>query len=126
MDDQCPFCEISPDQIVLSSSDHLAIRDSFPVSNGHMLVIPKRHVSSVTQLVDAEASAFFELMYKALEYVCDELKCDGVNIGINEGRAAGQTIMHLHMHIIPRYQGDVPDPRGGIRWIFPSKAQYWE
>ena len=79
-----------------------------------------------TQATKAEGVALREALLQARTPLLKEFSPDGFNIGINDGLAAGQTILHLHIHIIPRYKGDMPDPRGGIRWIFPEKAKYWK
>jgi diadenosine tetraphosphate (Ap4A) HIT family hydrolase len=121
----CPFCTLDPSRIILSNDYAIAIRDGFPVSEGHTLIIPKRHIASLFEATTEEQAALFELLGQARQQLLDELKPDGFNIGINDGAAAGQTVMHLHIHLIPRYVGDQPDPRGGVRWIFPDKAAYW-
>lgn len=121
----CPFCTLDPDRIILSNDYAVAIRDGFPVSEGHTLIIPKLHIASLFEAATEEQAALFELLGQARQQLLDELKPDGFNIGINDGSAAGQTVMHLHIHLIPRYAGDHPDPRGGVRWIFPDKAVYW-
>ena len=123
---ECIFCTIPEDRIVLSSSLACVIEDGFPISPGHSLVIPRRHVRSLFELDEEERAALLMLLEQAKERVAASLRPDGYNIGINDGAAAGQTVMHLHVHLIPRYQGDVPDPRGGVRWIFPDKAAYWD
>ena len=102
----------------------LVIRDGYPVSPGHSLIIPKRHVASFFDLSDDERTSLFRLLTEAKAGLDVEFKPDGYNIGINDGVAAGQTVFHLHVHLIPRYQGDLPDPRGGVRCIFPDKANY--
>jgi len=104
----------------------MVIRDAFPVSPGHALIIPKRHIASFFETNEEERKAMLEALDQTKEIFDRELKPDGYNIGINEGLTAGQTIMHLHIHLIPRYKGDSSDPRGGIRWIFPDKARYWK
>lgn len=110
---------------ILSNSHAIAIYDGFPVSPGHCLIIPKRHIASFFDATKAEQSALFDLVSKMQEILKNDRNPDGFNIGINVGEAAGQTVMHLHIHLIPRYAGDQPDPRGGVRWIFPEKADYW-
>lgn len=121
----CPFCSLTPDCLIVANEFASAIYDGFPISPGHSLIIPKRHIASLFEATKEERDSLFDL----LVYVRDELlknhKPDGFNIGINVGEAAGQTVMHLHIHLIPRYAGDQPDPRGGVRWIFPEKADYW-
>ena len=122
----CPFCCLDPNRIILSNEHAFAIRDGFPISKGHTLIIPKRHIASLFEATAEEQAALFDLLGQARhQQLLEELKPDGFNIGINDGTAAGQTVMHLHIHLIPRYAGDQPDPRGGVRWIFPEKAAYW-
>ena len=104
----------------------MAIRDGFPVSPGHTLVIPKRHIGSWFEISNDEQRGLLDLLARAKTDLQEEFKPDGYNIGINDGPAAGQTVPHLHMHLIPRYKGDQEDPRGGVRWIIPDKAKYWE
>jgi len=103
----------------------LLIRDGFPVSPGHSLVIPKRHVLSLFDTSEDERSDLFRLLDAAKHIISQELNPDGYNVGINDGAAAGQTGPHLHIHLIPRYSGDLADPRGGVRWVIPGKADYW-
>jgi len=122
---QCPFCGMDSSGFILSNSHAIAIYDGFPVSPGHCLIIPKRHIASFFDATKAEQSALFDLVSKMQEILKNDRNPDGFNIGINVGEAAGQTVMHLHIHLIPRYAGDQPDPRGGVRWIFPEKADYW-
>ena len=104
----------------------MAIRDEFPVSPGHTLIIPKRHVVTFFDTTTEERFAIFELMDKAKLALDAELHPAAYNIGVNDGAAAGQTIPHLHIHLIPRFAGDGDDPRGGVRWIFTEKAKYWK
>ena len=121
----CPFCQLPVERIVLSDKEALVIRDGFPVSPGHTLVIPRRHVGSFFELTDVERASMFELLAQARAELDVSLRPDGFNIGINDGVAAGQTVPHLHLHLIPRYLGDTPDPRGGVRWVLPDNAKYW-
>ncbi len=121
----CPFCNLPHERIQLSNLMGLVIRDGFPISEGHTLIIPRRHVGSLFDLSHGERDALFNLVEEAKRRLDKELKPDAFNIAINDGQAAGQTIPHLHIHLIPRYQGDCADPRGGVRWIFPDKADYW-
>jgi diadenosine tetraphosphate (Ap4A) HIT family hydrolase len=95
------------------------------VTQGHTLVIPRRHVPSLFDLTTEERLAMFELLDGAKRELDKRYRPDGYNIGINDGAAAGQSIMHLHIHLMPRYKGDKADPRGGVRWILPDKAAYW-
>ncbi len=122
----CPFCTLPPERIIDSNDLALVIRDGYPVSPGHTLVIPKRHIGSWFEITPEEQSAMLVLLGKAKALLEEEFKPDGYNIGINDGPTAGQTVPHLHMHLIPRYKGDQEDPRGGVRWIIPEKAKYWE
>ena len=126
MNSQCPFCNVVEDRVVLENDGAIAILDGFPISLGHMLIIPKNHVSSLFQLDQSQQLLVISLLEEAYKYLNSEYKPDGFNIGINDGVAAGQTVPHLHIHIVPRYENDQKDPRGGVRLIFPDKARYWE
>jgi diadenosine tetraphosphate (Ap4A) HIT family hydrolase len=101
-----------------------AIYDGFPVSKGHSLIIPKRFVSSIFDLDDKEYSFIFKLTKKVKLILTNKFKPDAFNFGINDGEKAGQTIAHAHLHIIPRYNGDLSDPRGGVRNILPDDSGY--
>ena len=103
----------------------ISVRDAYPVSPGHTLVMPRRHVGSFFDATPEERSAMLTLLDIAKWKLDHEFSPASFNIGINDGVAAGQTIPHLHLHLIPRYVDDVPDPRGGVRWLIPSKADYW-
>ncbi|MBN1156395.1 HIT family protein [Candidatus Woesearchaeota archaeon] len=120
--EKCMFCTLT--KPVLSNSLFYAVYDGNPVQDGHMLVIPKRHVNSVSELSDAEAIAMLDLMRKAKEHIRQNFNSNDFNHGINDGAAAGQTVPHLHIHIIPRYNGDIDDPTGGVRNIIPGKGNY--
>ena len=122
---RCPFCSLPPERIVQTSERIYAVRDAFPVSLGHTLLIPRRHVASLFGLTVVEWVELGQSLARARSALLDEFHPDGFNIGINDGSAAGQTVSHLHVHLIPRYRGDQPEPRGGVRWIFPERAQYW-
>lgn len=102
-----------------------AFRDQYPISPGHTLIIPVRHVASLFELSADEQTEMWKLVAVIREQLQQEFTPDGFNIGLNDGIAAGQTVMHAHIHVIPRYAGDVPDPRGGVRWVLPEKAKYW-
>lgn len=121
----CPFCTLPPERIIDSSSLGLVIRDGFPISPGHTLIIPKHHVGSFFELDPVERAELLALLDRAKVVLDKEFKPQGYNIGINDGPAAGQTVLHLHIHLIPRFINDRPDPRGGVRWIIPEKADYW-
>ncbi len=121
----CPFCTL-PGERVIDQNDHgLVVRDGYPISKGHTLIVPLRHTGSFFDLTETERSDLLLLLDKAKLNLENEFKPDGYNIGINDGPAAGQTVPHLHIHLIPRYAGDRADPRGGVRWIIPEKADYW-
>ncbi len=121
----CPFCRLTQERIVLQNDLALVIRDGFPVSPGHTLIIPKRHVGSFFDVTEQERASLLSLLDQAKANLETEFSPAGYNIGINDGAAAGQTVPHLHIHLIPRYPGDSADPRGGVRWVLPDKAQYW-
>ena len=121
-----PFRVISKDIVIAESRHAVAIPDGYPVSRGHTLVIPKAHVKSLFDL-DPEAQAdLWRLVARVRSDLQSKHSPDGFNIGINDGRAAGQTVEHAHVHVIPRFDGDVADPRGGIRWVLPESAAYWD
>jgi len=121
----CPFCDVQPERVVAETALTLTIRDGFPVSPGHTLVIPRRHFADLFDASEAEIAEIWQALRLAATELTREYALDGFNVGVNVGGAAGQTVMHLHWHLIPRYRGDQPDPRGGIRRIFPARADYW-
>lgn len=129
MNSDCPFCRIlSSDvskRIVRENDLVMAIRDGFPISEGHTLIIPKRHVGSFFDTTKAEREALLSYLEEQKQVLDKTYQPGAYNIGINDGATAGQTVPHLHIHLIPRYEGDVAEPRGGIRWIIPDKAKYW-
>ena len=122
----CPFCRPDRSRVVASNDHALALRDHYPLAQGHTLVVPRRHVASFFDLDEAERASAWQLAAEIHGRLRRELQPDGVNLGINDGEAAGQTVLHAHLHIIPRFRGDVPDPRGGVRWVLPAKAAYWK
>jgi len=124
-DKPCALCTLPESRIIDTSEYGVVIRDGFPISPGHTLVIPKRHIGSFFDLTADERHDLLELLERAKSGLDAEFQPDGYNIGINDGPAAGQTVPHLHIHLIPRYKADLPDPRGGVRWIIPEKADYW-
>ena len=121
----CPFCTLPIARIRGENEHALWIRDGYPVSPGHSLVIPRRHIGSFFEVTAEERTAMLALVDEAKAAAEVEFRPDGFNIGINDGPAAGQTVPHLHIHLIPRYAGDLQDPRGGVRWVIPAKADYW-
>jgi diadenosine tetraphosphate (Ap4A) HIT family hydrolase len=122
----CPFCAVEPERISIANENALAFLDAFPIAEGHTLVAPRKHVSSIYELSTTEQRAIWELVGRVREQLIAKFNPDGFNIGFNDGLAAGQTVSHAHVHIIPRRTGDVPDPRGGIRWVIADKAPYWK
>ena len=126
MDTVCPFCALPRDRIVLESEHAIALRDRYPVSPSHTLVVPKRHVASFFETTEGEQAALLKLLRIARVDLDQTFEPAGYNVGINDGLAAGQTVMHLHIHLIPRYDGDTEDPRGGVLWVFPHRAAYWK
>jgi diadenosine tetraphosphate (Ap4A) HIT family hydrolase len=122
----CPFCQLAAADIVAENAFHVVIRDRFPVAAGHSLIIPKRHVASLFELTAEAFSALHDLLHSTREQLDAQYQPAGYNIGVNVGAAAGQTVFHLHVHVIPRYAGDCADPRGGVRWVLPEKAVYWD
>jgi diadenosine tetraphosphate (Ap4A) HIT family hydrolase len=126
MSSACPFCSPGEHEIVLRNALCYARLDRYPISKGHLLVIPFRHEPSFLLMTVQEQAAALDLISQARSKLDSEFHPDGYNVGINVGEAAGQTVMHAHIHIVPRYAGDVADPRGGVRYIIPEKARYWQ
>ena len=121
--EDCPFCNISR-EIILESDMCMAIYDQYPVSKGHVLVIPRRHMKDYFGLSQQEIKDLWVMVEKVKEFLESKYKPDGYNIGFNVGMAAGQTIDHVHIHVIPRYKGDMEDPTGGVRHVIPEKGKY--
>ena len=121
----CPFCTLDPSRYWVKSERAVAFPDAHPVTEGHTLVVPRKHVASIYELTADEQAAVWSLVADVRQRLLTGVNADGFNIGVNDGLAAGQTIEHAHVHVIPRHKGDVPDPRDGIRWIIDDKANYW-
>ena len=123
----CPFCKAIRGHRGLLGTRRTAVAlpDAFPVSPGHCLVLPKRHEPDFFELTLEEQTEIGELLWELRELVEAEHHAHSFNVGVNAGPAAGQTVDHAHVHLIPRYEGDVPDPRGGVRWVIPDRAPYW-
>ena len=120
----CPFCEPDEERIAYRGSGFTCLWDGFPVSEGHILVVPHRHIASWFEATNEEQISLLQGVAIARQQIQDRYSPEGFNIGINIGEAAGQTVPHLHVHVIPRYKGDVIDPRGGVRYVIPDKANY--
>ncbi|HKJ32660.1 MAG TPA: HIT domain-containing protein [Balneolales bacterium] len=122
---ECPFCVLNDDhELLTESATAFAILDKFPVNEGHALIIPKRHISSYFDLTDREQSALWLMVNRVKKLLEKQYSPDGFNVGINIGEDAGQTVPHVHIHLIPRYNGDIEDPTGGVRFVIPDKANY--
>jgi len=122
----CPFCTLPAGRITAENEHAFCLLDGFPLTEGHMLVVPRRHVANLFDLGEQELAAVWRLVAEVHNRLRASDDVHGVNVGLNDGRAAGQTIEHAHVHVIPRREGDVPDPRGGVRWVLPERARYWE
>ena len=126
--EKCPFCDIEKlideDRIIYQDSTWIAILDNYPVSKGHTLLIPKRHCETYFDLNFIELESVGVTIGVIKRLLDTKYKPDGYNIGINCGETAGQTVMHCHIHIIPRYNGDCENPRGGVRGVIPEKQHY--
>jgi len=122
----CLFCDISKDKKRIINEDDLvfAIYDAYPVNKGHVLIITKRHVSSYFELTKDENFSIQNMIMNLKIMLDKKFIPDGYNIGINIGEFAGQTVMHCHVHLIPRYKGDIDNPRGGVRGVIPNKRIY--
>ena len=119
----CIFC--TPNREILAeNANGLAFFDSFPVSRGHALVVPKRHVMTIFEMSEVEYTDCFRLVLALRDLLLARYSPHGFNVGANCGEAAGQSVWHAHIHLIPRYKGDVPNPRGGVRGVVPGKASY--
>lgn len=123
-DKTCPFCGVPASEIVLEDTQCYARWDKFPVTPGHMLIIPKRHVAGYFEITTEEREALWNMVQKAKELLEGLHHPEAYNIGINVGEQAGQTIPHCHIHLIPRRPGDMKDPRGGVRGVIPEKRKY--
>ena len=121
---ECVFCKKPQWEIICENKLAKAFYDQYPVNQGHILIVPKRHVETFFEASPEELSAINDLIFKVKEILEERYKPDGYNIGVNVNSAGGQTIFHLHFHVIPRYSGDVKNPRGGIRRIKKSLIPY--
>ncbi|UJA20956.1 HIT family protein [Thermoleophilia bacterium SCSIO 60948] len=123
----CVLCArvAATDSLVAETEYSAAFADEFPLSEGHSLVVPRRHETDLMALPDEERSDLWALADALAATLRRELEAAGINVGANIGASAGQTVAHAHIHLIPRYEGDVADPRGGVRWVLPHRAAYW-
>ena len=123
----CPFCSrIASGGSPVSGFSVVALPDAFPLNPGHTLVVPRRHVADLFDLSPGEQADVWRLVAEVKADLQRERKPDAFNVGVNVGAAAGQTVDHAHVHVIPRFRGDVADPRGGVRWVIPARAAYWK
>jgi diadenosine tetraphosphate (Ap4A) HIT family hydrolase len=120
----CPFCDVAPERLLGANAHAVAVFDAYPVSPGHTLVVARRHLASFFDLTPSEVSALHELLFEMQLRLQATHAPQGYNVGVNVGTVAGQTIMHVHLHLIPRYLDDVPDPVGGIRNVIPGRGRY--
>jgi len=126
MNRECPFCARMLGSDLLAATElAVAFGDGYPLTPGHTLVVPRTHADDLFALGGSEQRAVWSLVADVRRLLADRHHPDGFNVGLNSGAAAGQTIEHAHVHVIPRYAGDVPDPRGGVRWVVPDRAAYW-
>ena len=127
---ECPFCSIASglsDTKPVAESEHsVAIEDLYPLSPGHTLIAPRRHETDLFQLEEEERADAWVLVDTVQQLLVERLNPAGFNIGVNGSEIAGQTVEHAHIHLVPRFHGDVEEPRGGIRWVIPDKAPYWD
>lgn len=122
----CPFCDAHAGRALLAENDvAFSLYDAFPVTPGHALIVSRRHVAALFVLTADEQLAVWALVAPVKAAIEAARTPDGYTIGVNVAEAAGQTVPHVHVHVIPRYAGDVADPRGGVRWVIPSRADYW-
>lgn len=119
--ENCPFCLERDTRMIMENKLAYAMFDIFPVSKGHCLVITKRHIPDFFEATPEEIGALFSLAKEAKTVIEEKYKPSGFNIGVNINETAGQTVPHVHVHIIPRYKGDVENPRGGVRRVIPWK-----
>ncbi len=124
MTEECIFCTPRAEQLAANELA-IAISAGYPVSPGHALIVPRRHEPDFFSLTADEQAALMALVNPVRAVLAEQFAPDAFNLGVNAGRAAGQTIQHVHLHVIPRYVGDVAEPRGGIRWVLPETARYW-
>lgn len=124
--DGCIFCAPRSAADLLAANDlAVAFPAGYPVSPGHALIVPRRHEPDFFGLTAEEQAAVVALVNPVRARLDERHRPDAYNLGVNAGKAAGQTILHAHLHVIPRFTGDVAEPRGGVRWVLPDTARYW-
>ena len=125
--DDCPFClRIANGEVAWSVENAVAFADGYPLNPGHTLVVPRSHCGDLFALPADVRRRLWDLVEVVIEELREQHSPDGFNVGVNIGAAGGQTIDHAHIHVIPRFDGDVDDPRGGVRWVVPGRAAYWQ
>ncbi len=122
---RCRFCHITNERVEFENDLAFSIYDKYPVNEGHMLIISKRHFADFFAASEEEIAALFNLLKETRDYLEEKYQPAGYNVGVNVGEAAGQTVDHLHIHLIPRYEGDVDDPRGGVRKLKEELVPYY-
>jgi diadenosine tetraphosphate (Ap4A) HIT family hydrolase len=123
--EQCLFCNKKKQKIIYSNEFMFVVRDSYPVTKLHTLIIPHRHISNFFDLNDNELSDLSIILKKEKKSLLNlDKTISAFNVGVNAGKDAGQSIMHCHIHLIPRRKGDIENPRGGVRGVIPSKQKY--
>ena len=120
----CIFCDLPKEKIIIENELARAFYDEFPVSKGHILIIPKRHIANFFELEQKELNDINSLILECKKIIDNKYSPDGYNIGVNVGEHAGQSVFHVHVHLIPRYKGDVANPKGGVRGVIPEKQNY--
>lgn len=120
----CIFCDLPKEKIIIENELARAFYDEFPVSKGHILIIPKRHIANFFELEQKELNDINSLILECKKIIDNKYAPDGYNIGVNVGEHAGQSVFHVHVHLIPRYKGDVANPKGGVRGVIPEKQNY--
>lgn len=121
----CVFCDIIKNKSYFYENEYVvAFFDSYPVSKGHTLIVPKRHIENYFDTNEEERNAINKAIFDVKDILETKYKIDGYNIGTNDGLVAGQSVMHLHIHLIPRYRGDMENPKGGVRGVIPEKMKY--
>ncbi len=122
--DSCLFCRSDIDSVFIRGELGFVCWDSYPVSDGHALVIPYRHVADYFDVTDRERVELWDLVDKGKRVIDARHRPHGYNVGVNVGRTAGQSVFHVHIHLIPRYRGDTENPKGGVRGVIPEKRLY--